>query len=132
MLAKRAVLETLAPGERRALVPGWLWLTFAPNARGAMDLFGAPPPVMIVLALATIGAMSWFLRDLVRRSATAQVGFGLVLGGAIGNLVDRTVHGYVVDFVSLRGFYVFNVADAGITVGLVLLAVAALRARAVA
>jgi len=46
---------------------------------------------------------------------------GVVIGGAIGNLIDRIVHGFVVDFIILRPFPLFNVADIGITVGLVLL-----------
>ena len=47
--------------------------------------------------------------------------FGMVLGGAMGNLLDRVTNGYVVDFIVMRPFPVFNIADIGITVGLVLL-----------
>jgi signal peptidase II len=46
---------------------------------------------------------------------------GAVIGGGIGNLVDRAMHGFVVDFIVLKPFPVFNIADVGITVGLVLL-----------
>ncbi len=47
--------------------------------------------------------------------------FGAIIGGGIGNLIDRVLHGYVVDFIVLKPFPVFNVADIGITVGLVAL-----------
>jgi signal peptidase II len=92
------------------------------NAYGALGLFGDRPVLLILLALAVLIVLGFLLRDVIRRSATAQVGFGLVAGGALGNVIDRFVHGYVVDFIAPRGFYIFNVADACITVGIVLVA----------
>ncbi|MCX5496323.1 signal peptidase II [Kaistia dalseonensis] len=54
------------------------------------------------------------------------VGFALIVGGAVGNLIDRAIHGYVIDFLYLhiggRGFFVFNLADVALTIGPVLLA----------
>lgn len=77
---------------------------------------------LAVVALAAVGALAW------RADTTgAAVAFGLVLGGAVGNLADRLVrghHGAVVDFITLTHWPTFNVADACITVGVVVLAVA--------
>ena len=50
------------------------------------------------------------------------MGFSLILGGAIGNLIDRIVFGYVVDFIDLRMWPVFNIADSAITIGAVVVA----------
>jgi len=58
------------------------------------------------------------------RSATnrlQQVGFGLIIGGALGNVVDRIIHGSVTDFIQVGSFYLFNVADSCITMGVVVL-----------
>jgi signal peptidase II len=92
-----------------------------------MGLFGDRSWLLIVLALAVIAGLAYMLRDLIRESPTAQYGFGLVLGGAIGNVIDRVVHHYVIDFIQPRWFYIFNGADACITAGLILMAIASLR-----
>ena len=57
----------------------------------------------------------------------AQIAFGMIVGGAVGNLVDRLTHGYVIDYISVRSFYIFNFADACISVGTGLLVIDALR-----
>lgn len=49
------------------------------------------------------------------------IAFSLILGGAIGNLIDRTFYGYVIDFIDLRIWPVFNIADSAITVGAVII-----------
>jgi signal peptidase II len=68
-----------------------------------------------------VGVLSWWLWFVRKR--TLAIGLGLVIGGALGNLIDRLVYGRVADFFHLHGFgydfYVFNVADAAITFGVV-------------
>jgi signal peptidase II len=86
--------------------------------------------VVLTGAIAT-GVLVWLFRE---RNRADQIGLGLVLGGAIGNIVDRVRFGYVVDFADLhfgewRPFLIFNVADAAITVGVVILIVRALFSR---
>jgi len=92
-----------------------------------MGLFGDRPVLLVGLALLVIAVLAFLLREIVRRSPPAQVGFGLVLGGALGNVIDRLTHRFVVDLVAPRGFYVFNLADACITIGLGLIVLGALR-----
>lgn len=75
------------------------------------------------LAIITGAVAYWLAREKVRGDALA---LGMVLGGALGNLVDRARFGYVVDFIDLhigefRPFLIFNVADAAITIGVLLL-----------
>ena len=85
--------------------------------------------VVATLAIALAVAV-WIAREKNRWDIIA---LGLVLGGALGNIVDRIRFGYVVDFVHLHAgpwsFYVFNVADAAITIGVVILLVRALIGR---
>ena len=78
---------------------------------------------LVALTLAVTGLLaSWLLRS---RSGLPAVGLGLIIGGALGNAIDRVAHGAVVDYLDLhafgRHFFVFNVADAAINVGVALL-----------
>jgi signal peptidase II len=74
-------------------------------------------------SLIAIGVAYWITREEKRWD---QISLGLVLGGALGNILDRVRHGYVVDFADLhfgsfRPFFIFNVADAAISIGVVIL-----------
>lgn len=99
------------------------------NTGTAFSMFRGASLVWIPVTIA-IGAVLWlWLRSLAEPRPLQQFAFGLVIGGAIGNIIDRVRLGYVVDFVDLRindqwRWYVFNVADAAICIGVALLAVA--------
>ena len=87
-------------------------------------------PIVWVPVLIAVCAVAWlWYRSLETGYLLQQIAFGMVIGGASGNLIDRARLGYVVDFVELRinetlRFYVFNVADASISIGVGLLALA--------
>ena len=128
-LAKALVLARFAPGERLELTP-FLNLVLAFNKGAAFSLLAQAPgwqtPVLIAIALAAAAILSVLIvRNLGKRLLCT--GLALVLGGALGNLIDRVRLGYVVDFVDLHaaGWHwpAFNVADSAITVGAVLLVV---------
>ena len=79
--------------------------------------------VLTVFSLVAVAALSWWLRTADRR--LLAIGLGLVIGGALGNVIDRVIYGAVADFFHFHAFgrdwYVFNVADAAISVGVVAL-----------
>ena len=111
-------------------------LRFVPNIGVSLGLLPAGSPAMrwgIVALTAAIacGVAVWLTRETNRWDRMA---LGLVLGGAIGNILDRIRLGYVIDFADLhfgtwRPFLVFNVADAAITIGVLVLLVRALLVR---
>ena len=84
------------------------------------DFFGAFSALVTTSTLA-VAALSWLLWRSHSRALT--IGYGLVIGGALGNLIDRLLYGKVADFFHFYGFgydwYVFNVADIAITFGAV-------------
>ncbi len=89
----------------------------------------------VLLAVCVVGWL-WF-RSLAEVRALQQFAFALIIGGALGNVIDRAQLGYVVDFVDLRlndqwRWYVFNVADSCISIGVILLAIAFWRAETAA
>jgi len=109
-------------------------LTFVGNVGVSMGLFRADTDLarwFLVAVTATIAAAVglWIVREQQRHDVLA---LGLVLGGAVGNIIDRVRFGYVVDFLHFfwggRSFWVFNVADAAITGGVLLLLLRALTA----
>lgn len=103
-----------------------LRLTFVRNIGVSFGLFrseGAARWILVVLALAVVLALIWWTWKATR--ALTAAGFGLVIGGAIGNnLIDRVRFGWVVDFLDFSRWHfkwVFNVADSAITFGVILL-----------
>jgi len=80
-----------------------------------------PLPVIIFVTFTVIGLVLWMLSTTVcRRQTIAVLGLGLLIGGAVGNLVDRIVLGYVFDWMLLFGRSAFNVADLCILIGALL------------
>jgi signal peptidase II len=131
-ITKAIVRSTLPLHDSRTLIPGLLDLTHVRNTGAAFGLlntleFPYKAQFMIVVALVAMVAIAAFATRLGPHERLARVGLALILGGAIGNLIDRAVHGYVLDFVDVyhRGihFWAFNVADAAITVGAALVLV---------
>jgi signal peptidase II len=87
--------------------------------------------LVALTAAIAVGVLVWMFRETNRQDVLA---LGLILGGALGNIVDRARFGYVVDYADLhfgefRPFLVFNVADAAITIGVVILLIRALLVR---
>ena len=122
-------------GDVREIV-GIFDLRFVPNIGVSLGLFPAGSDAMrwglvVLTAGIAAGVAWWMLREKARADLVA---LGMVLGGAIGNILDRIRFGYVVDFADLhfgewRPFLVFNVADAAITIGVLILLARALFVR---
>lgn len=126
-LTKWLAVQQLSDGARFPLAPGLLWFELVHNRGVAFGMMqGARWPI-IVWTVILIGALSvWVWRS---RSPS---GFDLtcaamVSGGALGNLIDRVRLGYVIDFIAVPRWPVFNIADSCISVAAVLWAVHALR-----
>ncbi len=128
-LSKAWLVAQLAPGESIPVLGDWLRLGHGLNTGGLFGLFGGHAELLGVVSLGVIGLIVvYHARALPSRFLTVTL--GLLLGGAIGNLIDRLRLGYVVDFVDagigdLR-WYTFNVADGAISfalLGLVALAI---------
>ncbi|MGB9691031.1 MAG: signal peptidase II [Candidatus Sumerlaeaceae bacterium] len=109
------------PGRRVALIPGLFDLYLQFNTGGAFSLFHDRPGLILVFALVTVAWMIWYVQRLPSARITERLAFGLIVGGALGNLADRLRLGFVVDFfhVYWRQWYwpTFNVADSAICVG---------------
>jgi signal peptidase II len=130
--SKTYILSHSMSCTQREVIPGLLRCTYVQNTHGAFGMFGNSPVLLIVLALAVLAIFAYAFRDAVQRSTLVRIAFGMIVGGAVGNIVDRLQHQWVVDFVDFYRIWpnVFNVADAAITIGVGLLIIASLRREA--
>jgi len=128
-VAKAMVSASIPVQDRVPLIDGFLALSHVENRGAAFGLFSGAPAGPLRLALIVVSVLAVVLIWAYAREGWHEprivTAFGLILGGAVGNLVDRVRLGYVVDFIDVhwRGYHwpSFNVADAAITVGAVAL-----------
>ena len=136
-LTKAFVDRFMSLHESRTLIEGLLHLTYVRNRGAAFGLFSdAELPfqsaLFSVVSLAALGAIAVYFFRLPDASRLARAALALVIGGAVGNLIDRARLGSVIDFVDvfwgLHHWPAFNVADSAISVGVALLVLDILRA----
>ncbi|MGA2757205.1 MAG: signal peptidase II [Solirubrobacteraceae bacterium] len=114
-LTKELVRSSIALGQQRRLLPG-VTLVHAQNSGIAFSLFtGSEVGVVVVAAVIIAAVVAYFARHHQQR--WMWLACGLIVGGALGNLVDRLRVGTVTDFIKLPDWPAFNLADASITLG---------------
>ena len=106
------------------LIPGVLHLTYSLNTGAAFSLFSGMNAVLLVFSFVIIAGIGFALYSLPKHQGfrNLNVALSLIMGGAIGNLIDRLFAGAVTDFIDFRliGFPIFNVADICVVVGAIL------------
>jgi signal peptidase II len=127
-LTKAMVRPTLALHQSVEVIPGFLDLTRVHNTGAAFGMlndidFPMKTLVLSLVALVALGGVAWYASTVPLTDRLARIGVAGVLGGAVGNLIDRAKDGYVLDFVDVYfgtwHFWAFNVADAAITIGVI-------------
>jgi signal peptidase II len=130
---KRLIVKICLPDfpACRTVIPNLLRITYEQNQHGAFGLFGNNAVLLIGMAIVVL-VLFWFsFRDAAARSLTVRIAFGMIVGGAIGNVLDRIHYGYVIDFIDFYRIWpnIFNVGDSCITVGVALLLLSSLVTR---
>jgi signal peptidase II len=129
LLTKQLALTNLGDGSRKELLGGLVWLDLTRNSGAAFSIGAGYTWVFPLIALVVMGAILYLARRL--RSTPWALSLGLILGGALGNFIDRLfrapgpLQGHVVDFISVFGpagekFPIFNAADSSLFCGVVL------------
>lgn len=120
-IARTLPFGTWHPSESITVIPGFFYLTHVGNTGAAWSMLSGRSTLLASIAILTLLGIFLWRRALGLRDRLVQIAFGLLLGGIIGNLVDRLRLGHVIDFFDFHfGSYVyptFNVADAGICIG---------------
>lgn len=123
-LTKYLIRTNLALGE---IYRPDLWITQIArivhwqNTGAAFGMFQSLGNVFMVLSMIVSAAIIYYYPQVPRQDKLIRLAMAMLLGGAVGNLIDRLYQGYVTDFISISEFPVFNIADASISLGVVVL-----------
>ena len=124
-LTKLFFSDLLAYGESLPIIRNVLHMTMVHNTGIAFGFFKDQGitfiVVPIVAAILLVFNIYYYRQNNEALSRVYIIAFSLILGGAIGNLIDRIVYGHVIDFIDFRVWPVFNIADSAITVGAILI-----------
>ncbi len=133
-MAKAWVRANIALGGEFPVWSGVVHLTYILNRGAAWSMLSGQRWLLVFITVAVVGAIIAASRHLVERGALGAWSVGLILGGAVGNLVDRIGHGAVTDMIDMdtswhwiHDFPVFNLADSALTLGVFLLILQSLR-----
>jgi signal peptidase II len=120
-LTKHLVHLGFALGESRPVIPGFFDFTYVRNTGAAWGMLGGQNTALTILSIVMLVVMLVFRRSFLSDTWDHRVALGLMIGGIVGNLMDRMRFGYVVDFLDFHvgGYHwpAFNIADAAICIG---------------
>ena len=121
-LTKALVVANLVPGQQVRVVGDLVQIWHAQNRGAAFSLFQGGSMVFLVVSVLSLGMVAYFHRSLRERTWWVHLVLGIILGGTLGNFVDRLRQGYVTDWISIgigdTRWPTFNVADSSIVVGI--------------
>lgn len=120
-LTKFYIRENFGLNESAPIIKNIFHFTYITNTGSAFGLFKGFNLFFIFFSIIVIIVIFYYLRKIKENEKALQFSVGLLLGGTIGNLIDRLLHGYVIDFIDLRIWPVFNIADSAVTISIILL-----------
>lgn len=120
---KRFMVDWIGPAaaqHRVEVLGSWAGFEYLENRGAAFGLFSQGTTLLavisVIIILVAFGAMVYY----ARHEFWLALGIALIIGGAIGNAIDRFVRGYVVDYIALGRFWKFNLADSAVSIGVVI------------
>jgi len=123
LLTKEFIAEAMMGEGNKSFISGLINFTYVENNGAAWNMFAGNRVFLIIISFVFVALLGFFYFLERKNGALFHIGAGLIFGGAIGNLVDRIFIGFVRDFIQFdfwKDFPVFNIADAALTIGVVL------------
>ncbi|WP_278415679.1 signal peptidase II [Lactobacillus taiwanensis] len=119
---KSYIVSNFKIGEEKTVIPGILSFTYLQNDGAAWNIFSGQIVLFYLISIAAIAVVIYYLFNPRYKNGLFDTGLALVLGGIIGNFIDRLHLKYVIDMLQLDfiNFNIFNVADSAITIGIIL------------
>ena len=115
------ILKLITDGFDVIIIKGFFWFSSTHNTGAAYGIFSGQTVMLIVVSCVMILILLVYNFFKTKKTILYSVSLGLILGGAIGNLIDRIFLGYVRDFIKFSFFnFNFNIADACLTIGVIL------------
>src|SRR6056297_3197421 len=121
--SKKFIVELVSPGETFEVLGNFLMITNIGNTGISFGMFQGYTHILIPLVFVIIGMVFIVSLKFVKQSPWLAFAFGAIIGGALGNQIDRIFKGAVVDFIYVNGFAVFNVSDSFVVVGAFILGI---------
>ncbi len=125
-ITKSLVHLKLSVGESLPVIKNVLHITLVTNTGAAFGIFKNATPVFILISISAVIFVSVLIINIIKKASFFKnlrfdIALLLIISGALGNLIDRIRLGYVIDFIDVRIWPVFNIADTSITIGTCLL-----------
>ena len=124
-VSKIIVVNNLTNNKSIEVIKSFFYLTYTNNKGAAFSILTGRRILLILVALVVIGVLIYYVRKNKIEGKVNKIALSLVIGGSIGNLIDRILRGAVVDFIDVKifgyNFPIFNLADAFIVIGVFLL-----------
>ena len=121
-LTKLLIKQNLRLNQSIPIIKNVLHLTYVTNTGSAFGLFKSLNVFFVFFSIIVIIAIFYYLKKKIKENEKLlQFAIGLLLGGTFGNLIDRLMYGFVIDFIDFRIWPVFNVADSAVTISIMLL-----------
>ena len=124
IISKLLISHFMIVNESIDVINNFLYLTYVKNDGVAFSLLGGNRVFIIIMCLIILGFIIYYIGN-NKINLLDSIGFGLVIGGALGNLIDRVIYGYVIDFIDIYlfdyNYPIFNIADMGVVIGVIII-----------
>ncbi len=124
-ITKILVVNSLVPGENIEIIKNIFSIIYTNNTGAAFSILLGKRIFLIVVAVLIIGVLLYYIKRNKIEKKIDIIALSFIIGGSLGNLIDRIIRGYVIDFISIKignyNFPIFNVADILIVIGVFLL-----------
>ena len=127
VVSKLIVSNLMNVHDSIVVIKDFFYITYVRNTGAAWSMFAGKTWLLIIVSLVIIGVICFYIYKNKPKTKIEIVGYSLVLGGAIGNFLDRVIYGYVIDFFDFYifgyNYPIFNVADIFIVIGVLILVI---------
>ena len=130
LLSKQIVVNLLETGKSIKVIDNFFYLTLAKNTGAAWSILENQRILLLIITVVVLFLINRFMNK-EKLTKLENISFGMIIGGIVGNLIDRIFFHYVIDFLDFKifgyNYPIFNLADTFIVVGIILLIIASIR-----
>lgn len=118
---KKVVSSVLDPAQSIPIIKGLFNITYVQNTGVAFGLFPNQRLALVMIGIVVCAAVLFYFSKAKKGDILLQIAFAIIFGGSLGNLFDRVFYGFVIDYIDITFFSVFNFADIAINAGVLLI-----------